>query len=229
MAKALAALKKYRDTPKASRVFRWFTGPRILRVASLDGFQQRLADKGWHYEGGGAWGTAMRKGDLVWKWENSHDSIGYRTFVHAVLSGQFDDVKDAVPRFRMAIMDNHGQLAVLMPAYDKTVNSIGDWDSLAQDAMHAIELGKFAGRYVGGSTMSKPIHGVSRWPQVTEALARMYARTEECCYIALNVTEPFRPKDRKGAKRWKDCHPDYHGGNLMYARDGRLVIIDPLS
>ena len=228
MAKALAALKKYRDTPKASRVFRWFTGPRILRVATLDGFQQRLADKGWQYEGGGAWGIAMRKGNLVWKWENSHDSIGYRTFVHAVLSGQFDDVKDAVPRFRMAIMDNHGQLAVLMPAYDKTVSSIDAPNSLAQEAIHAIELGRFgcmAHNYYG----PKPAHGVSRWPQVTEALARIFVRTGEHINASPDVTGPFHPKDRKGAKRWKDCCPDFHGGNFMFARDGRLVIIDPLS
>lgn len=229
MAKALAALKKYRETPKASRVFRWFTGPRILRVASLDGFQRRLLAKGWNYEGGGAWGTAMRKGNLVWKWENSHNSIGYRTFVHAVLSGQFDDVKDAVPRFRLAIMDNQGQLAVLMPAYDKTVSSIDAPNSLAQGAMHAIELGKFAGLCVGSATMNRPVHGVSRWPQVTEALARMFVRTGEHIYTPPDVTGPFRPKNRKGAKRWKDCYPDYHGGNLMFAPDGRLVIIDPLS
>ncbi len=92
---------------------RWFDGPNVVRVATLNGLQDRLHGKGWNRIGGGVYGFAMGKGNLVWKCTNeARFDEGYKRFAWGVINRLFPAW--CMPKIKLVLVADDGSYALLM-------------------------------------------------------------------------------------------------------------------
>jgi hypothetical protein len=216
---------------------------------TLEQFHRRLDRRGWETAGKGCYGIARYKGDIVWKTQaNTQD--GWARFIKDVARGLLSGKH--LPRVKLLVMFRDGGIGALMERLTETVHRRhpqGSPETVVRSIARA--SGRPGERRGLLANMAMYVyerkHGYAALERVFDrAGSRAAGKQEILKRSGVSVLIKEARSGGASASFVHDCrkvgawaipllaeghlgHWDLHTDNMMYRRDGTLVILDPVT